>query len=242
VMAVGEENSEMAADIVIHISEATEDFDRAEFQRRLARIMTLQQNQSLEHLNAGRALMKVTRAATDSGLYAPSELTLLGKTLLHLDEVGKIIDPEFDPFASIRRNVPGLVARRAQKALTPGNIFGSMLEMKDFMTGLPRRCNRLMDALTESELEIKIKAVDTKTIVEGFQKIANRITAGILLASLILGASLLMRIQTSYQIFGYPALAILCFLGAAAGGLWLLFTIFFQDEKIKKSKKPRLKS
>ncbi|HEY3761152.1 MAG TPA: AarF/UbiB family protein [Verrucomicrobiae bacterium] len=241
-MAVGEENSEMAADIVTQISEVSDDFDRVEFHRRLARIMTLQQNQSLEHLNAGRALMKVSRAATDSGLYAPSELTLLGKTLLHLDEVGKIIDPEFDPFASIRRNVPSLVARRAQKTLTPGNLFSSMLEMKDFVAGLPRRCNRLMDALTNSELEVKIKTVDTATLVEGFQKIANRITAGILLASLILGASLLMRVQTSYEIFGYPALAIVCFLFAAAGGLWLLFSIFFQDEKIKKSKKPRLKS
>jgi ubiquinone biosynthesis protein len=74
-------------------------------------------------------------------------------------------------------------------------------------------------------------------LVEGFQKVANRITAGVILASLILGAALLMRIQTSFTIFGYPGLAILCFLGAAGGGMWLLFTIFFQDEKIKKRKK-----
>jgi hypothetical protein len=112
-----------------------------------------------------------------------------------------------------------------------------MLEMKDFMTGLPRRCNRLMDALAASELEIKVKTVDTSMLVEGFQKIANRITAGIILASLILGASLLMRVQTEFQIFGYPGLAIVCFLGAAAGSMWLLFSIFVQDERIKKKKK-----
>ena len=43
-----------------------------------------------------------------------------------------------------------------------------------------------------------------------------------------------MQVQTSFQIFGYPGLAILCFLAAAGGGVWLLFSIFFQDEKIKK--------
>lgn len=236
-MAVGEENSETAADIVIHISQVTEDFKSAEFHRHIAQIMTLQQNQSLENLNAGKSLMKVSRAAIDSGLYVPTELTLLGKTLLQLDEIGKIIDPTFDPFEAIRRNTPALVARRTRKTLTPGSVFSSMLEMKDFMAGLPRRCNRLMDALTGSELEIKVKAVDTKMLVEGFQKIANRITAGILLASLILGAALLMKVQTTFQIFGYPGLAILCFLGAAAGGFWLLFSIFVQDERIKKKKK-----
>jgi len=237
-MAVGEQNSETAADIVIHISQVTEDFKSLEFHRHIAQIMALQQNQSLENLNAGKSLMKVSRAAVDSGLFVPGELTLLGKTLLQLDEIGKIIDPAFDPFASIRRNVAGLMARRAKKTLTPGTVFSSLLEMKDFIAGLPRRCNRLMDALTGSDLEIKVKAVDTKMLVEGFQKIANRITAGIILASLILGAAQLMRVQTTFRIFGYPALAILCFLGAATGGVWLLFNIFFQDERIKKKKKP----
>jgi hypothetical protein len=54
---------------------------------------------------------------------------------------------------------------------------------------------------------------------------------------LILGASLLARIQTTFTIFGYPGLAMLRFLGAGAGGVWLLFSIFFRDEKIKKKKK-----
>jgi predicted unusual protein kinase regulating ubiquinone biosynthesis (AarF/ABC1/UbiB family) len=236
-MAVGEQNSETASDLVIQISEVGEDFNRVDFHRHIAQIMTLQQNQSLDKINVGTSLMKVSRVAMDSGLFVPGELTLLGKTLLQLDQVGKIIDPAFDPFASIRRNVPALFAHRARIAMTPGNVFSSLLEMKDFVAGLPRRCNRLMDALTNSELEFKVKTADTATLMEGFQKIANRITAGILLASLILGASLLMRVQTSFQLFGYPALAIMCFLGAAAGGLWLLFSIFFQDEKIKKKKR-----
>ena len=80
--------------------------------------------------------------------------------------------------------------------------------------------------------------MDAQTIGAGFPKVANRITAGIILASLILGAALLMHIQTNFQVFGYPGLAILCFLAAAAGGVWLLFSIFFQDEKIKKKRKP----
>jgi len=115
-----------------------------------------------------------------------------------------------------------------------GNVFTTMLEMKEFVGGLPGRLNRLMDGLSNSQLEVKVKAVDAKMVVEGFQKIANRITAGIILASLIIGASFLMQIHTRSEIFGYPALAILCFLGAALGAFWLLITIFTQDQKIKK--------
>jgi uncharacterized membrane protein YeaQ/YmgE (transglycosylase-associated protein family) len=60
---------------------------------------------------------------------------------------------------------------------------------------------------------------------------ANRITAGLLLAALIVGAALLMRVPTEFQLFGYPGLAIICFLAAVAGGAILLLKIMLQDRK-----------
>jgi ABC-type polysaccharide/polyol phosphate export permease len=66
------------------------------------------------------------------------------------------------------------------------------------------------------------------------QKIANRITMGIVLAGLLIGASLLMRVQTRFQLFGYPGLAILCFLAAAGGGFWLVISVFVSDYKSRK--------
>jgi ubiquinone biosynthesis protein len=76
-----------------------------------------------------------------------------------------------------------------------------------------------------------VRAVDAPLIMEGLQKIANRITSGVILASLIVGASLMMRIETSWKLFDYPGLAIVCFLAAAAGGVYLLFSIFIQDKR-----------
>lgn len=193
--------------------------------------MASQQNQSLRQSNVGKSLLEVSRNAADNGLFVPSELTLLGKTLLQLDEVGKILDPAFDASASIRRNVGELMLHRMGKHATQGSLFNSLLEMKEFVGGLPSRLDRIMDAIINQELQVTVKSVDTHNAVGGIQKIANRITAGILLASLILGASQLMRVQTSFRIFGYPGLAILCFLSAAPGGFWLVMSIFVQDHK-----------
>jgi len=236
-LAVGEGNPESAADTVIRISQVREGFSSVEFHRHMAQIMALQQNQSIGNMNTGRALMEVSRSAINNGLRVPRELTLLGKTLLQMDEVGKILAPAFDPYAAIRQNAAEIMARRLKLNFSQGNLFTSLLELKDFVTGLPARLNRIVDAITNSEIEVKVRSMDAKTVVEGFQKVANRITAGIILASLILGASLLMRIQTRFVVLGYPGLAILCFLAATAGGIWLLVSIFFQDEKIKKKKK-----
>jgi predicted unusual protein kinase regulating ubiquinone biosynthesis (AarF/ABC1/UbiB family) len=233
-LAISEGNSDEAADLVIHISEKTEEFNPAEFRRRIGQLMASRQDQGLQQINVGKSLLEVSKNAADNGLFAPSELTLLGKTLLQLDEVGKILDPAFDPNASIRRNVGELMSQRMGKTATQGSLFSSLLEMKHFVGGLPSRLNNIMDAIANHELEVKIKAVDAKLVMEGFQKIANRITTGIILAALIMGASILMQVQTSFRIFGYPGLAILCFLAAAVGGFWLVFNIFVQDQKGRK--------
>jgi predicted unusual protein kinase regulating ubiquinone biosynthesis (AarF/ABC1/UbiB family) len=233
-IAISEGNGEAAAEIAIRISERLENFAAPEFRRRITQLVALRRDQGLEQLNVGRSLLDVSTIARDNGLIVPSELVVLGKTLLQLDEVGRILDPTFDPNASVRRNVSELMTQRMRKDLTQGSVYSSLLEAKDFMSGLPTRLNRIMDTVTNSELEIKIKATDAKIMLDGMQKIANRITMGVVLAGLVVGASLLMRVQTSFQLFGYPGLAILCFIVAATGGFWLVISIFVQDYKSRK--------
>ncbi|HWA25830.1 MAG TPA: AarF/ABC1/UbiB kinase family protein [Lacunisphaera sp.] len=237
-LAISEGNGDEAAEVVFRISERMEESDQAEFRRQVTRLVAAKRDQGLEQMNVGRSLFDVSNRARANGFFVPSELTLLGKTLLQLDEVGRTLDPSFNPTEAIQRHVTDLMSRRVRKDLTRGNFFSSVLETKDFVQALPGRVNRILDAVSNSELELKVKAVDAKVMLDGMQKIANRITAGLVLAALIVGASLLMRVQTRFELFGYPGLAILCFMSAAGGAFWLVINIFVQDYKSQK-KVPR---
>jgi predicted unusual protein kinase regulating ubiquinone biosynthesis (AarF/ABC1/UbiB family) len=235
-IAISEGKAEDAAKVIIEISETTEDFDAIAFNKRIAQLVVETQDRGLNQINVGRTLLEVTRAAADLGLFVPSDLTMLGKTLLQLDEVGKILDPAFDPNDAIRRNVTEIMTKRLKRDATQGSAMKMMLDLKDFLAGLPERLNRIMDSLGDGALEVNVRATDANLFMEGLQKIANRITTGIILAALIIGASLLMRIETSFAILGYPGLAMLCFLGAAAGGVWLLASIIVQDRRASRKR------
>ncbi len=156
---------------------------------------------------------------------------MLGKTLLQLHEIGRFLEPTFDPNASIRQEVSNILSQRLRKDLTPGNLMASLLEMKDFVAQLPNRVNKVFDVMGKGQIELKMRTDDTLRLLDGFQKVANRIAAGLVLGALIVGAALLTRVPTSFQLLGYPGLAIIFFIIAAAGGLWLLFDIFFRDTK-----------
>jgi predicted unusual protein kinase regulating ubiquinone biosynthesis (AarF/ABC1/UbiB family) len=230
-LAISEGNGDEAVKIVLRISETTDDFDEAEFTKKATEFVSEQRDQTLNHQDVGLALLEVSRTAAQTGLYVPTELTLLGKTLLQLEEVGKILSPNFNPNASVRRNVAEITTTRMRKAASPGHLFGSFLEMKDFVGGLPGRVNKILDTVGNSELEVNVKTPDARHLLNGFEKIANRVTTGIILAALIVGAALMMRINSNFQIFGYPGIAMICFLIALGGSAWLVLGILWNDYK-----------
>jgi predicted unusual protein kinase regulating ubiquinone biosynthesis (AarF/ABC1/UbiB family) len=233
-IAVSNGRSEQAADVIIQISERGEDYDTVRFKRRMGQLVASQQGRGLKYINVGQTLLEVTAMAADVGLFVPSELTLLAKTLLQLDEIGKILDPEFDPNAAVRRYAAALTSKRMKKEATEGSLLTTLMEMKSFAAGLPNRVNRIMDAVVNRELEMKVRAVDAPLVLEGLQKIANRVTSGLIVAALIVGAALLMRVETDFHVMGYPGFAIMCFIAAAMGGIFLLVNIFMQDRAYRK--------
>ena len=229
-LAISEGRGDDAADIAIRVGERKEDFAEKEFKQRIGEIVAKQQGVTVEQMQVGRLVLEVTQVAGENGVRVPPELTMLGKTLLNLDQVGRAIEPDFDPNASIRRNAAQIMQQRLMKSLSPGNLFSGVLELKDLVQRLPSRVNKILDAIANNELKVSVDAIDEKTLVVGFQKVANRITVGLIIAALIVGAAMLMQVETSFRIWGYPGLAIVLFLAAAAGGVALLINILFYDK------------
>lgn len=233
-VSVSEGNSDRAAEIAIQISETTPNFDETTFRKKVGQLVAENQNCPLSQINVGRTLLEVGRNAGQSGLYVPTDLSLLGKTLLQLDEIGRFIDPTFNPNAAVREKVTELLNRRMRQQATTGRLFSSMLELKEFVTALPTRLNKILDSVSNGELEVKVRAPDTDLLLTGFQKVANRITTGLILAALIIGAALLMQVKTNFTLFGYPGLAMLCFMAAGTVGFYLVISILMQDFRDKR--------
>ena len=97
---------------------------------------------------------------------------------------------------------------------------------------LPGRVNRVLDALAASELKMKVEVIDGGAIIDGLQKVANRITLGLILAAMIMSAALVMRIDTTFRILGYPGFAMILFTLAFVGAAYLAFQIIRHDRSV----------
>jgi ubiquinone biosynthesis protein len=231
-LAISEGRGEEAAEISVTLGEKLPDFNEAGFRRDVSTLVGRIGHQSIAEFQIGKVFLELSAQINANNMRAPAELTMLGKTLMHLDEVARALDPNLDVNEAIRRNGLELMSQRMRKVMTSGSVIASVLEAKEFAAKLPGRVNRVLDSLAASELKMKVEVIDDGAIIDGLQKVANRITLGLILAAMIVSAAMVMRIETNFRIMGYPGFAMILFTLAFAGAAYLAVQIFRHDRTV----------
>jgi len=235
-LAISEGRGDEAAEIAIRMGEPKPNFDKADYKHRVASLIARQADTTLERIDAGHVVLEMTRISADCWFRMAPEFTMIAKTLLDLDRVVYTLAPDFDPNAVIRREATSILVQRVAKSIRPGGILSSVVEAKEFVEKFPSRVNKILDVVGNNEMKINVDAIDERVVLDGLQKVANRITLGLILAALIVGAALMMRVETSFRILGYPGLPAIFFMLAAIAGVILAVSIAFYDKKPKKKK------
>ncbi|UOE40090.1 AarF/UbiB family protein [Chryseobacterium suipulveris] len=203
--------------------------DLKSFRRNINRLVMNSTSTNAEDMETGKVLLQMNRIAAEEGIKLAVELNILGKILLNLDQIVAVLTPKYDLQQAIRRFMDEMVSKKMKQELKPENAYGFLLDNKKLVENLPSRLNKITENLANNELELKINAIDEDRLTDGFQKVANRITSGLIIAAMIIGASLLMRIPTTYTFLGYGILPSIFLLIAIGLGLFLVYNILFKD-------------
>ena len=105
------------------------------------------------------------------------------------------------------------------------------LDTARLVENLPRRADRILTDLADGNLRVRVDAIDQDALLRSLEKIATRLTAGIVLAAMLVGAALAMRVDTDVRLLGAPAVAVVFFVLASLGGLTLLGHVLITDRR-----------
>ncbi|MBK1829957.1 AarF/ABC1/UbiB kinase family protein [Verrucomicrobiaceae bacterium R5-34] len=229
--AISEGRSSDAASITMKIGTPREHFDLQGCREAITEIVENYQGLDVGDIYVGQLVMEITQACGKNGLRIPDVMFMLGKMLLNLDGVGNILDRHFTPNDTIRDYTTTIARKRMREELTAGSLVPFIIEIKELVSKTPERLNTLIERISTNQMELKIDAIDEPLLLKGLYQVANRITTGLIIAAMIIGAAMLMNIETSFTLLGYPGLAILLFLTAAIGGTVLVVNIFLTERK-----------
>jgi predicted unusual protein kinase regulating ubiquinone biosynthesis (AarF/ABC1/UbiB family) len=228
-IVIADGQADAAADIVVELGERLDGFNAPGLRKEAVDTLARFRHATMAELEVGRLILEMNLLMAKHGLRGPSELALLGKTLLNLDQVARCLAPQLDVNDTIREHATSLMRQRVARSASTGGVLAGVLEAKQFAERLPGRINRVLDAVAANDLRLRVEMIDEGAVIEGLQKVANRIALGLVLAALILAAALIMQVPTSFRLLGYPGLAMILFILAATGGILLALQILLHD-------------
>ena len=228
-LAISDADGEEAATVLASMGSPLDGYDADRFHEDVAALVTRAVSLGGD-VQAGAVLLELSRLSGVHGLRPPAEMAMVGKALLNLDQVTTHLFPGFSPAKAIRDSVARIMGSGMR--VSPSGIMAAAIDAKDFTANFPRRANRVMERLAEGTFTVRVDAIDEARFLHVMQRLANRLTTGIVLAALVVGAALMMQVPTDSRILGYPSIAMVFFLLAALGGAALVVSIVVTDRRI----------
>ncbi len=228
-LSISDGNGEEAALILADMGRPVDGYDAAAFRDDVSHLIA-ESVASGADLRVGTVLVNLSRISGVHGVRPPAEMAMIGRAMLNLDEATSHLDPGFSPAECIRDNVSDIFASGLKAA--PGGLLAAAIEAKDFTAQLPKRANVILDAMAAGQFRVRIDAIDESRLHLVLQRVANRLTLGLIIAATLVGAAFMMQVPSSWTLLGYPGIAIVFFLLAALAGIALAIWILVTDRRV----------
>lgn len=179
----------------------------------------------LKQLSLGAMLSDLMTILRKYRITLPPDLALLVKAFITLEGMGRELNPDFEMAAEAMPILEQSVRARYAPAALIKRGWHSIGEMLAMISGLPHDLSKLLRTARRGRLEIHIDVTHLKHVGNQLDGAANRMVVGIVVASLIIGSSIVMTVPGGPTLLGLPTFGLLGFLGAGTGGVWLLLSV-----------------
>jgi ubiquinone biosynthesis protein len=224
--AITEFDPEAVTRVAERMSEGGRPINRVRLEKEVTYLLNRYRHVESKNRDMGSIGLELIYLFGRNGVLVSSDYALLSKAILCVEETARTLDPEFDleivarPFlldlAKSRWSLPSL----KRQALYPA------LSAARHLRQVPEQLQRILQRVEEEDIQINMHHAGTEDLEETFNASMNRLTAGIIVGSLLIGSSLVITTGVKPLVWGYPFLGLLGFLASVLLGIYIVFSTF----------------
>lgn len=227
-VALAEGKGDVVADVSIEVGDRSELFDERKFRRLIRDVVANYTATPAASVKGGMLFFVLGRAAADAGLRMPPEFALFGKTLMNLEHVGMTLDPQFDPNDAVQRYANDIFTEHLRQGFSARAMLSTVADLDSLRRQLPSKVQRLLDQADDG-IPVRIRIAETDRFIRGIDRIANRITVGLLVAALIVSGTMWVN-YSGFTLFGFPGMVVVGYALAAGGALVLIRNVMTSND------------
>ena len=210
---------------LLKLTHSTQDPNRSELQRDLMEFIDEYAYLPLKKLEIAKMLQSVLEILTKQGMSLKPDLFLMAMALSTAEGLGRSLDPEFEIMNHAEPFFRKIEASRYTPKRIAGDVVDSGRELLRLFNEIPGELREVLKNVIEGKLKIGIEYHGLDRTLFRLDLISDRIASAIVLASLIIGSSIIILSKTPPKWHDMPVIGLVGFLIAAIMGFWLLTSI-----------------
>jgi ubiquinone biosynthesis protein len=183
----------------------------------------------LKDIRIGAAIRQFAAIVREHSIVLPSDLSLMFKTLITLEGLGRQYDPELHIVQHMTPLVRQALAERYQPRELVRRGRGAIEEFVNVAGSMPRDLARLLREARRGKMRVDLDLKRLDSFGLRLDRTLDRVTMGIMTASLVIGSAIVLTVEGGPRVFGVPVLPVLGLAGylmAFLNSLWIIYGIW----------------
>jgi len=209
---------------LLEISIGSQYVNKEDFRRDVSLLQRKYYGLPLSEINVGTALSELIELSVRYQMRLPAELSLMAKMLTTVENILSQLDPQLSIVDIAEPFGKKLIKKRISPDTLKVDLRDLLLDYTHLLQAFPREMDNILKIIEEGELKVKMEHTNLKKLGSRLDIMSNRVSLAIILASIIVGTSLIVD-KTSNAIFSSIPLVEVGFITAMILGLFLVYSI-----------------
>ena len=225
IMSIVHRNERDAAHALLKLTLSEEGPDYLALERDVAEFMDQHCYRPLKDVALGAMLNQLLQLTTRHGLCIPPDLFLMIKALSTVEGLGRVLDPELDVIEEAAPFIKRIQLNRIHPQRIAKDVTSSGTEFFHLLKDIPGEIRTILKLARQGKVKMEFEHRGLEPMLATHDRISNRLSFAIVLASLVIGSSLIVLSGIPPKWHEIPIIGLTGFLFAGFMGFWLLISI-----------------
>ncbi len=224
-VAIARREVDIVAEICFSLGLMGDDFNEPAFKLGVLELLDKYYGMPLKRINPRRVFGDVMALARESQIVLPRDFVLLSKSLVTILSIARKLDPDFDTTAQLRPRARAVLQQRLAPAHLAKSLGLSLWSLSTLAKALPRSVLHILRRAEAGRFQLTFRHTGYEDFVRELDRAANRVSLSLILASIVVGSSVLLVATTRPRLFGTIPLGTVGMAVAGLLGLWTVWGI-----------------
>lgn len=198
--------------------------DKADLKQNISRLQQKYYGLPLSQIKIGEALSELMELSAKFRIRLPAELSLMIKMFMTVENMISQLDPKLSVIDIAEPYGRKILMKKYSPRQIKSRVKDVALDYANLLEMAPRELQNILDMLKDGEIKIKMEHTNLNRLIVRADIISNRLALAIILASIIIGTSLIVN-QTGSRFLNHFPLVQIGFTITMILGLFLIYSI-----------------